>query len=206
MIKIPNRQTQKGSVLLVAIMVLIVLTLLTFSSSKSVILQEKMTASSRDAILALEAAEAALREAELSIKDKTKVFTAAGSASGRYEGSECESDSAHAQCAYLTSLKDVFADSSWTKSTKASSGVNCGNGDANCEIFGDYIIVRLGPINLTLTGDGEVQAIHSDSVEMDEMLFDQMFKYKIIARGVGLNPDTQRILVSYYAARVSKNN
>lgn len=163
-----------------------------------------MTAGSRDGILALEVAEAALREAENSLGDKTKVFAADGSNDGRYEGSDCENTPA--QCAYLTALKDVHAASTWAKSTQSASGVNCGNGDANCEIFGDYIIVRLGPINLTLTGDGEVQAIHSDAVEMDNVLFDQMFKYKIIARGTGLNPDTQRVLVSYYAARVSKNN
>jgi type IV pilus assembly protein PilX len=56
--------TQRGSVLLISLMILIVLTLLTFTAAKNVLLQEKMVASTRDSMLALEVAEAALLDAE----------------------------------------------------------------------------------------------------------------------------------------------
>ena len=59
-----NRQGQKGAVLIVSLMVLLILTLLAMSSSQTITLQEKMTAAVRDGHLALEQAEATLKAAE----------------------------------------------------------------------------------------------------------------------------------------------
>lgn len=62
--RLPSAQKQQGAVLIVSLMVLLVLTLLAMSSSQTITLQEKMTAAVRDSHLALEQAEATLKEAE----------------------------------------------------------------------------------------------------------------------------------------------
>jgi type IV pilus assembly protein PilX len=64
----PSAQRQQGTVLLVALMFLIVLTLLGLSAMNATTLEEKMAGSSRDYNVALQAAEAALRDAEADLK------------------------------------------------------------------------------------------------------------------------------------------
>ena len=59
---------QGGTVLLVALMFLIVITLLGLSSMKSTTLEERMAGNARDYNIALQAAEAALRDAEADLK------------------------------------------------------------------------------------------------------------------------------------------
>lgn len=189
---------ENGSVLLVALMVLIVLTLLTFSSSKSVILQEKMTATTRDGMLAFEVAESALREAEKATVSSANSYAADGGLTGLYDGTKCASDEDY--CVYMTKLRDVFAESIWTKSTKAAKSIGCGNGDPSCQVSGEYIIVKMGEINLSLTGSDEILVITGDAVELGKAAAGKMHKYKIIARGTGQNPQNTRTLVSYYAA------
>lgn len=58
------RQKHKGSVLLVSLIMLLLLTLVAVAGMQGTILQERMTGNLRDRDLAFQAAEAALREAE----------------------------------------------------------------------------------------------------------------------------------------------
>ena len=55
---------QKGAVLAVSLIVLLVLTLIGVSAARTVLLEEKMTFASRDAKVALEVAEALVRQGE----------------------------------------------------------------------------------------------------------------------------------------------
>ena len=55
---------QKGAALLMSLVILLVLSLLATSSMQNSIMQERMSTSSREGLIALEAAEAALREVE----------------------------------------------------------------------------------------------------------------------------------------------
>lgn len=59
-----SRQSQKGSTLLVSLMLLIVVTLLAIGGTRNTTLEEKMAGNTRDLQLAFQAAEAALREGE----------------------------------------------------------------------------------------------------------------------------------------------
>lgn len=59
-----TRKTEKGSALLVSLVMLLLITLVAVGSMQGTILQERMTANLRDRDLAFQAAEAALREAE----------------------------------------------------------------------------------------------------------------------------------------------
>jgi len=70
-----NRQhfghaSQRGAVLLVALIMLLLLTILGIAAMRDTNLQEKMAGNMRDHNLALQAAEAGLRFAEQSIKDQ----------------------------------------------------------------------------------------------------------------------------------------
>lgn len=64
---------QRGVVLITAVMFLVVLTILAISMMKTTILEERMVASSRDWNNAFQAAESALRDAELELKNGTRI-------------------------------------------------------------------------------------------------------------------------------------
>lgn len=196
------KNKQSGSVLLISLMMLIVLTLLTFSTSKSTLLQEKMTSSSRDNVLALEVAHAALLDAERSILDDP-AFLPEGSSAGLYDGLNC-SEAQPEPCAYLAALSDLNDEATWDKSSDATTSVSCGTADAGCSLTGKFIIVRLKLIDYNFNRRG--LAIHSNVAEVDQILWENMYLYKVIAKGSGKGAGNTRILVSYYAARKSKNS
>ena len=63
----PQRSHQSGTILLVAMIMLLVMTLLGINSMRGTALEERMAGNWRDQNIALQAAEAALREAERSL-------------------------------------------------------------------------------------------------------------------------------------------
>jgi len=65
---LPSLNTQRGVALIVALMFLIVLTLLGLATMRGTTLEERMAGGARDYNLALQAAEAALRDAENDLK------------------------------------------------------------------------------------------------------------------------------------------
>ena len=80
-----HKGTQKGSVLIVSMLILLVLTLIGVTAMGTSALEEKMAGNSRDQNQAFQASEAALRNAEVFITGlaTTNAFTAAG-ANGLY--------------------------------------------------------------------------------------------------------------------------
>ena len=76
--------SQKGSALLVSLIMLLLITLVAVGGMQSSILQEKMTGNMRDRDLAFQAAEAALREAESSTLSNSNAVYGA-SANGLYQ-------------------------------------------------------------------------------------------------------------------------
>jgi type IV pilus assembly protein PilX len=67
-ISVPAPRRERGTVLIVTLMFLIVLTLLGLSTMRGTTLEERMAGNSRDYNTALQAAEAALRDAEADLK------------------------------------------------------------------------------------------------------------------------------------------
>ncbi|MGD8569827.1 MAG: PilX N-terminal domain-containing pilus assembly protein [Gammaproteobacteria bacterium] len=87
--KLTNIRQQHGSVLIISLIVMLILTVLGVSGMKSSMLEEKMAGNVRDKQLAFQAAEATLREAEKYIDDNivsTTAFDADGS-DGLYDKS-----------------------------------------------------------------------------------------------------------------------
>lgn len=99
---------QRGAVLAVCMIVLLLLTLLGLSGARSVVLQEKMTSASRDAQLALQAAEVALQVAEGKVYELTSLKEAAEL--GGYYGEEMPAD--------------LFNNSNWETAEKSTVEMN----------------------------------------------------------------------------------
>ena len=74
---------QKGSALLVSLIMLLLITLIAVGSMQGTILQDRMTGNMRDRDLAFQAAEAALREAEAFLRDNPSAGF--NNANGLYE-------------------------------------------------------------------------------------------------------------------------
>jgi type IV pilus assembly protein PilX len=81
---IQGRQGQQGAALIVVLMLLIVVTLLGLASMRGAIMQERMAANTLARAAAFQAAEAGMREAELSVRDGTiAVAPTSGCSAGR---------------------------------------------------------------------------------------------------------------------------
>lgn len=78
---------EKGAVLLLSLVILLVLTLLAVSGMQGSIMQERMSTAQRDGLFALEIAESGMREAE-EILDDLDDLSAFGTTSGYYDGTD----------------------------------------------------------------------------------------------------------------------
>jgi type IV pilus assembly protein PilX len=65
-----SHSQQRGAVLIIALMMLLLLTIIGLSSMRGTVLQENMAGNMRDSSLALQASEAALRKGEQVVIDK----------------------------------------------------------------------------------------------------------------------------------------
>jgi len=72
----PSRpRQQRGAVLVVGLLLLVILTVLSTAATQSTVLQERMAGNDRDRNLAFQAAEAALRDAEAYIQSEVAPFS-----------------------------------------------------------------------------------------------------------------------------------
>lgn len=78
----PLRGQQRGAVLVVSLLLLLVMTLLGLGASQSTRLQERMAGNQRDLEVALQSAEAGLRAAEERLRPQVEVFTCVTPTSG----------------------------------------------------------------------------------------------------------------------------
>lgn len=192
-----NPQKQEGMVLLASLMLLVVMTLLTFATSRSVLLQEKMTSATRDNILTMEAAEAAIREAESLAANPQTVFTTNGGTGGVYDG-DCDTSESDCFINVVSQYADgLFDDAFWNRSTTATVGVSCGD---NCTLTGQFVVVRLGEIDMTLASEDEIIVITNHYQDQNESTSGKVYKYKVIVRAQGQNPNHEKVIVSYFAA------
>lgn len=197
-------QKQKGAVLLISMMLLIVMTVLTLTVSESFILQEKMTQSTKDSELALQVAEAALLEAEARVRGMNLAafnseFVVDGSnatSKGFFDGTSC--DGSNPNC-HMNKMRGVFSDTAWVNATNAVNGVSCGTSDAACRLTGQFMVVKLGPLNATATGAQTLEAVTNQYQSQSTQTMGQAWRYKIVARGWGNNRQNTRVLVSYFA-------
>ncbi|MDY6799410.1 MAG: PilX N-terminal domain-containing pilus assembly protein [Pseudomonadota bacterium] len=123
---------QKGVALLMSLVILLVLSLLATSSMQNSIMQERMSTSSREGLMALEAAETALREIEENLEGLT-TLTAFGASTGLYDTGDAPG---------------VFDSATWTDSKNALAATEVDG------ITPRYFVEYRGPVSLTRDGQG----------------------------------------------------
>lgn len=129
---------QKGAALLMSLVILLVLSLLATSSMQNSIMQERMSTSTREGLMALEAAEAALREVEEQLEgldslDNFGSDTGSGNDDGWF---------------YTGFAPAVFDDSTWGPGKKSLEASEIDG------ITPRYFIEYRGPVELTRAGQG----------------------------------------------------
>jgi len=169
------RKKQSGAVLIVSLIVLVALTLFVLSGSHSVMMQEKMVSAVRDMHVSLEVAESGVLDAEQVIEGLTDVtsFNASGSNGLYSEGN---------------GPTDLYDDALWNSSNVATAGTSISSNQAL------YFVEYLGVYtSSTAIIDDSVETYGDESAESETSLF------KIVSRSLGINGNTERIIVSYYA-------
>ena len=174
---------QRGAVLAVSLIILLVITILSVQGIQTTLMQDKMTSAVRDGHVALEAAEAGLLDAETFIEGlvSTTDFKNDG-AGGLYSV-----DTPKAVKPVLP--QDAFTDALWaTAITRAGTSID--------GITPRYFVMGLGTIST-----------NSDSVSLDTGYGNtggggDITGFKIVSRAFGKNANTERIVVSYYGKRL----
>ena len=188
-----NASGQEGAVLLISLIVLIVLTLVTFSSSKNVLLQGKMTSTIRQSVIISEAAELALIEAETAALTASYSLTGnAAGFSGFFRGDLC--DTTVANC-HLNTQQDLFADATWnTSSASASQGLDLGSET----ITGKYKVIYLGQKAISLTSDTQFTVIDSSYQSQNSTDLGLAYVFKVIS--MAEHNGSRKVFVSYFAS------
>ena len=173
--KLQTKQT--GAALIVSLMMLLVMTLLGVSAMQTNILEEKMAGSGRDISLSLQAAEAALRDAEAYVET---IVSPAAAFSGTTDGLYASG-----------SNPDITRDATtWNTALSYSTTATIDN----VSTLPKYIIeqtgdIGTGTIDVNLGGYGESSGVGT------------VKSFRVTARGTGGSDNTVTILQAYYAKR-----
>ena len=176
---------QRGSALITALSILLVLTVLGVSAMSTSALQERMAGNARDAEVAFEAAEAALRAAENYLQGSYSAsdFSSTGGSGGKFS-------------MYASSAPDRWKDeTNWTTSGKhAVYSSYSGNVGSNYPLF---IIERVNASLDTAASESNAMEASSYSNRETEITGD-IGVFQITARGYGLSANSRVMLQSYY--------
>lgn len=175
---------QRGGALITALSILLVLTVLGVSAMSTSALQERMAGNARDAEVAFEAAEAALRAAEtyLASSYNASDFDASGGTGGKF--------SMHA-----TTAPDRWKDeSNWSTTNMHDVYTYSGNVGTNYPLF---IIERVNATIDTAASQSNAMEASTYSNRETEITGD-IGVFQITARGYGLSAKSRVMLQSYY--------
>lgn len=169
---------QRGAVLVVSLIILLVLTMMGLSGARGVLLGERMTAAARDARIALEVAESMVRQAEKHIDtlNDTSGFSDTGWCRTRGDGP-----------------KNIFAEDAWTNAQEWPSSLKAPGKESGNEALKGHVFIEMfgrtsddsDTADVDLSGDKP--AVDIEDVEV----------FRIVARGEGPG-GTERILVTLY--------
>jgi len=167
---------QQGAVLIVSLIILLVLTLIGVSGARGVLMNERMTAASRDAKVALEVAESVSRQGEAYIDTlaNTDSFGTTGWLRSAGNGPD-----------------DVFDADTWTDTNSTAKTVGM-KGPGDSDMSGRMYIEMSG-----LASDDSNPADVDMSAGDTGLYFEDIKVFKIVARGEGPG-GTERIVVTLY--------
>jgi type IV pilus assembly protein PilX len=167
---------QRGAVLVVSLIILVVITVIAAGSMRGTILEEKMAGNTRDRNLAFQAAESAAREAELFIESLTSMGGFNGSA-GLYGRTDSE--------------PSYSEESTWTDSNKhIDADFNYGAYQAPKFFIKHFTTVvndTEGALNMSGYGDNKGAG--------------DVAVFKITVRGTGASAESAEVMLRSYYAR-----
>jgi type IV pilus assembly protein PilX len=188
-----NIKKQKGTILFLSLVILLILTIMGLTSMQGSIMQEKMTAAVRDGRVALEGAEATIHFIEQSVIEPLAAVSG-------FDNSGClyESGSAPKQ-----DENGVWPANTWTGSgtcianainTRESSAV--GGSDGSIAAAPRYFVELSGTLK------------NEDATSI--MLFNynnnagggDVTAFKIVVRSVGSSSNSQKFVSTYYGKRI----
>jgi type IV pilus assembly protein PilX len=175
-----RQRNEKGIVLLVGLIILLVMTLVGLSATRSTLLEERMSGSTTDNNVAFQAAEAALREGERSLQ--APVLPSFNNSGGRYVALEYANPD---QAPRWEQWKGSNESSNWSTNAIAYNGMSTAPAPLN-QASARYYIEEF-PL---VYGAGESLAADAP---VDELGF-----YRVTARGVGISGMTTVIVQSTY--------
>ena len=172
----PGGHKQRGWILVIGLVVLVMLSIIAIALMRTTMGEEKMAGANRDINLSFEAAETALRGAEIFIESQVDDSLFATTGTGIYAQG---ADPGNAEPnAFLTSWSDTNSRILATAPTGVTTAPR-------------YMIKKVGESgdegSLNLGGYGETDLSQKSVI------------YRITARGTGGNDSTQTVLRSHYA-------
>ena len=170
--KIGSFSTQHGSALIVTLSILLILTLLGISAMSTSTLQERMAGNARDAEVAFESAESAIRAAEKYI-ESIATTSAFNNTAGKYSARGTNPEAWKAQANWSGAV-DFYISSTVAKSPHYMIQI---------------IESSLGSSEEVNTGVAYASGGGST---------DKPTVFQITARGYGLNPNSRLMLQAYY--------
>lgn len=150
MIHATNQRTQRGAVMVIALLLLLVLTVLGVAGMSSTSLEEKMAGNSRDREIAFQAAEAALREGENYVASTTFANLPTdpyNPIAGNDFTATCTGGFANGLCTPAAAgSTDVWRDSAvWSTATRHRTATSTLGGITYIKAQPSYIIEYIGP-------------------------------------------------------------
>lgn len=175
-----RKNRQGGAVLVVSLIILLVLTLLSVSTARTTLLQEKMTAAVADSHFALQSGELGLSTGEQYIETLVSVAGfSTGGTGGLYKKDY--------------SPQDLFASATWDATKTRASAVSPASGVPVAR----YYIEELGVIDEGDTAGGVNISGYGQSSGTGKIN-----GFRIVVRGAGRSGTTERVLVGYYGKRL----
>ncbi|MCQ3830770.1 hypothetical protein HXX02_15135 [Microbulbifer elongatus] len=168
---------QRGAVLIVSLIILLVLTMIGVSGARSVMMGERMTFASRDAKVALEVAESMARQGEAYIDGIADIsgFGTTGWLRTAGDGPD-----------------DIFADATWTDTNSQEWDVGMKGADGSTNLKGRIYIEMAG-----LASDDSNATDVDLSTGNTGLEFEDTRVFKIVTRGQGIG-GTERVIVTLY--------
>lgn len=177
-----SKNTQKGAVLLVSLVILLVLSLLAISGMQGSVMQERMASAQRDGMLALEIAERAMVEAEAAL-DGLSDLDDFGSTTGFYESTPGSS----------APPPSPFSATTWSKSGETGDPVNAIEASAVDGIEALYFYDYKGKV--TLDAEAQLPRDLSQYGASGPTEFDYA---RIVVRAPGPSGTSARLLEGFY--------
>ena len=184
---------ERGSVLLVSIVILLVLTIAGIATMRTTIRQERMSFNDRDGLIAQQAAEIALRSGEIWVNDQTVLPHELLCIGGT--GSACRGPNFPG--VFVVSPAEPRFDETadflaLTSQQWALDGEPLANGGAAVTVTG----AATQPVFIVREG-----VILRDSLTLGRGDETRRYLYEITALGVGNEPESQRVLQSTFIRR-----